>query len=187
MLEFIDTFLRRHVGPSSKDIEEMLKVINVPSLDALIDQTVPKQIRVKKPLALPAAKGESELLAELKGIADQNQVFKSFIGAGYYDTITPGVVLRNVLLNPGWYTAYTPYQAEIAQGRLEALLNYQTMIGDLTGLPISNASLLDEGTAAAEAMHMLQSAGKDTDGKAFFVSNLCTPRPSPWCRPARSP
>jgi glycine dehydrogenase len=176
MLEFIDTFLRRHVGPSSKDIEEMLKTVNAPTLDALIDQTVPKQIRVKKPLSLPAAKGESELLAELKGIADQNQVFKSFIGAGYYDTITPGVVLRNVLLNPGWYTAYTPYQAEIAQGRLEALLNYQTMIADLTGLPISNASLLDEGTAAAEAMHMLQSAGKDTDGKAFFVSSLCHPQ-----------
>ena len=176
MLEFIDTFLRRHVGPSSKDIEEMLQTVNAPSLDALIDQTVPRAIRVKKPLALPAAKSESELLAELKGIADQNQVFKSFIGAGYFDTLTPGVVLRNVLLNPGWYTAYTPYQAEIAQGRLEALLNYQTMIADLTGLPISNASLLDEGTAAAEAMHMLHSAGKDTDGKAFFVSNLCHPQ-----------
>ena len=176
MLEFIDTFLRRHVGPSSKDIEEMLTAVNAPSLDALIDQTVPKAIRVKKPLALPAAKGESELLAELKGIADQNQVFKSFIGAGYHDTITPGVVLRNVLLNPGWYTAYTPYQAEIAQGRLEALLNYQTMICDLTGLAVSNASLLDEGTAAAEAMHMLRSAGKDTGGKAFFISSLCHPQ-----------
>ncbi len=176
MLEFIDTFLRRHVGPSSKDIEEMLKVINAPSLDALIDQTVPKQIRVKKPLQLPAAKGESELLAELKSIADQNQVFKSFIGAGYYDTATPGVILRNILLNPGWYTAYTPYQAEIAQGRLEALLNYQTMIGDLTGLPISNASLLDEGTAAAEAMHLVHSLCKDSDGRAFFVSNRCHPQ-----------
>ncbi len=176
MLEFIDTFLRRHVGPSSKDIEEMLKTVNAPSLDALIDQTVPKQIRVKKPLQLPAAKGESELLAELKSIADQNQVFKSFIGAGYYDTITPGVVLRNILLNPGWYTAYTPYQAEIAQGRLEALLNFQTMIGDLTGLPIANASLLDEGTAAAEALHLVHSIGKDTDGRAFFVSNLCHPQ-----------
>jgi glycine dehydrogenase len=164
------------VGPSSKDIEEMLKTVNAPSLDALIDQTVPKQIRVKKPLQLPAAKGESELLAELKSIADQNQVFKSFIGAGYYDTITPGVVLRNILLNPGWYTAYTPYQAEIAQGRLEALLNFQTMIGDLTGLPIANASLLDEGTAAAEALHLVHSIGKDTDGRAFFVSNLCHPQ-----------
>ena len=176
MLEFIDTFLRRHAGPSSKDIEEMLQFIKAPSLDALIDQTIPKQIRLKKPLALPPAKGESELLQELKSIADQNQVFKSFLGAGYYDTLTPGVVLRNVLLNPGWYTAYTPYQAEIAQGRLEALLNYQTMVSDLTALPISNASLLDEGTAAAEAMHLLQSAGKDTDGKAFFVSHLCHPQ-----------
>jgi glycine dehydrogenase len=176
MLEFIDTFLRRHVGPSSKDIEEMLKTIDAPSLDALIDQTVPKQIRVKKPLALPAAKSESELLAELKGIADQNQVFKSFIGAGYHDTITPGVILRNILLNPGWYTAYTPYQAEIAQGRLEALLNFQTVITELTGLPVANASLLDEGTAAAEAMHLVHSAAKDTDGRAFFVSELCHPQ-----------
>ncbi|HEY1088425.1 MAG TPA: aminomethyl-transferring glycine dehydrogenase, partial [Archangium sp.] len=176
MLEFIDTFLRRHVGPSSHDIEEMLKTVGAPSLDALIDQTVPKKIRVKKPLDLPAAKGESELLAELKSIAEQNQVFKSFIGTGYYDTVTPGVILRNILLNPGWYTAYTPYQAEIAQGRLEALLNYQTMVCDLTGLPVANASLLDEGTAAAEALHLVHSAGKDTDGKAFFVSQHCHPQ-----------
>ncbi|MBL8909498.1 MAG: aminomethyl-transferring glycine dehydrogenase [Archangium sp.] len=176
MLEFVDTFLRRHVGPSSNDIEEMLKVINAKSLDALIDQTVPSAIRVKKPLNLPAARSESELLAELKSIADENQVFKSFIGAGYYDTLTPGVILRNILLNPGWYTAYTPYQAEIAQGRLEALLNFQTVIGDLTGLPISNASLLDEGTAAAEALHLLHSTAKDTDGRAFFISKLCHPQ-----------
>ena len=176
MLEFVDTFLRRHVGPSSKDTEEMLRTIGAPSVDALIDQTIPKQIRVKKPLALPPAKTESETLAELKAIASQNQVFKSFIGAGYYDTLTPGVILRNILLNPGWYTAYTPYQAEIAQGRLEALLNFQTVIADLTGLPISNASLLDEGTAAAEAMHLLHSVGKDTDGKAFFISDKCHPQ-----------
>ncbi|MFO0595980.1 MAG: aminomethyl-transferring glycine dehydrogenase [Myxococcaceae bacterium] len=176
MLEALDTFLRRHVGPSSNDIEEMLKVINAKSLDALIEQTVPASIRLKKPLALPAAKSESEALAELKTIASQNQVFQSFIGAGYSGTHTPGVILRNILLNPGWYTAYTPYQAEIAQGRLEALLNFQTVIGDLTGLPISNASLLDEGTAAAEAMHLLHSVGKDTDGRAFFVSQLCHPQ-----------
>ncbi|MFZ5440774.1 MAG: aminomethyl-transferring glycine dehydrogenase [Myxococcota bacterium] len=176
MLEFTDTFLRRHLGPSSKDIEEMLKVINAPSLDALIDQTVPKQIRLKKPLNLPAPAPENALLAELKAIADQNQVFKSFIGAGYYDTVTPGVVLRNILLNPGWYTAYTPYQAEIAQGRLEALLNFQTMVSDLTGLPIANASLLDEGTAAAEAMHLVHSMAKETDGRAFFVSTKCHPQ-----------
>ncbi len=176
MLEFTDSFVRRHVGPSSQDIEAMLKVIGAASLDALVDQTVPQHIRSKKPLALPPAKGESELLAELKSIAAQNQVFKSFIGTGYYDTITPGVVLRNVLLNPGWYTAYTPYQAEIAQGRLEALLNFQTTVADLTGLPISNASLLDEATAAAEALHLLHSVGKETDGKAFFISNLCHPQ-----------
>ena len=120
-------FVRRHVGPSSREMEEMLAAVKAPTLDALIDQTVPKQIRARSPLALPVAKGEAELLAELKTIASKNQVFTSFIGQGYSGTFTPGVVLRNVLLNPGWYTAYTPYQAEIAQGRLEALLNFQTM------------------------------------------------------------
>ena len=176
MLEFVDTFLRRHVGPSSRDIEEMLKTINAPSLDALIDQTVPRAIRVKKPLSLPAAKGEREVLEELKTLASQNVVAKSFIGAGYYDTTTPGVILRNILLNPGWYTAYTPYQAEIAQGRLEALLNFQTVISDLTGLPVSNASLLDEATAAAEAMHMANALSKDDSVNAFFVSKDCHPQ-----------
>jgi len=176
MLPHLDTFARRHIGLSSKDIEHMLQVIKAPSLDALIDQTVPKRIRAKKPLDLPAAKGEFELLQELRGIAAKNQVFRSFIGAGYSDTITPGVVLRNVLLNPGWYTAYTPYQAEIAQGRLEALLNFQTMVADLTGLPISNASLLDEGTAAAESMHLLHSVASESDGKGFFISSTCHPQ-----------
>jgi glycine dehydrogenase len=176
MLSFLDTFARRHVGPSSRQIEEMLAAVKAPSLDALIDQTVPKAIRLKKPLALPAAKSEAEALAELKAIAAKNQVFTSFIGQGYSGTITPGVVLRNVLLNPGWYTAYTPYQAEIAQGRLEALLNFQTMVGDLTGLPIANASLLDEGTAAAEAMHLAHSVAKDADAKVMFVSSLCHPQ-----------
>ncbi len=176
MLSFLDTFSRRHVGPSSREIEAMLATIKAPSLDALIDQTVPKAIRVKKPLNLPAPKAEAELLAELKTIAAKNQVFTSFIGQGYSGTLTPGVVLRNVLLNPGWYTAYTPYQAEIAQGRLEALLNYQTMVADLTGLPISNASLLDEGTAAAEAMHLTHSLSKAADANAIFVSALCHPQ-----------
>ena len=176
MIPHLDTFARRHIGLSSKDIEQMLQVVKAPSLDALIDQTVPRRIRAKKPLDLPAAKGEFELLQELRGIAAKNQVFRSFIGAGYSDTITPGVVLRNVLLNPGWYTAYTPYQAEIAQGRLEALLNFQTMVVDLTGLPISNASLLDEGTAAAESMHLLHSVAGDTQGKGFFISSLCHPQ-----------
>ncbi len=176
MLSFLDTFARRHVGPSSREMEEMLTAVKAPSLDALIDQTVPKNIRAKKPLSLPAAKGEAELLAELKTIASKNQVFTSFIGQGYHGTLTPGVVLRNIMLNPGWYTAYTPYQAEIAQGRLEALLNFQTMIGDLTGMPIANASLLDEGTAAAEAMHLAHSMAKDADAKTMFVSSLCHPQ-----------
>ncbi|MCC6335922.1 MAG: aminomethyl-transferring glycine dehydrogenase [Myxococcales bacterium] len=176
MLEFLDTFLRRHLGPSSNDTEEMLKTIKAPSLDALIDQTVPRQIRLKKPLSLPAPKGERELLEELGQVAAKNQIFKSFLGLGYSDTTTPGVILRNILLNPGWYTAYTPYQAEIAQGRLEALLNFQTMVGDLTGLSVANASLLDEGTAAAEAMHLCHAVSKDADAKAFFVSSQCLPQ-----------
>ncbi|MEW6430485.1 MAG: aminomethyl-transferring glycine dehydrogenase [Myxococcota bacterium] len=176
MLEFPDTFLRRHVGSASNDIEAMLRTVNAPSLDALIDQTVPKQIRVKKPLALPAPKGERELLEELKAIADKNQVFKSFLGLGYFDTTTPGVIFRNILLNPGWYTAYTPYQAEISQGRLEALLNFQTMVSDLTGLPVANASLLDESTAAAEAMHLCHAVSKDAGADTFFVSSRCLPQ-----------
>jgi glycine dehydrogenase len=176
MLEFLDTFLRRHVGSASNDLEAMLQAVNAPSLDALIDQTVPRQIRVKRPLSLPAPKGERALLEELKGLAEKNQVFKSFIGLGYFDTITPGVILRNILLNPGWYTAYTPYQAEIAQGRLEALLNFQTMVCDLTGLKVASASLLDEATAAAEAMHLCHAVGADADASAFFVSDRCLPQ-----------
>ncbi len=176
MLEFVDTFLRRHAGPSAHDLELMLKAVAAPSLDALIDETVPRQIRLDRALELPAAKGEREVLEELKALAAQNVVCTSLIGAGYSDTITPGVVLRNVLLNPSWYTAYTPYQAEIAQGRLEALLNFQTVIIDLTGLPVANASLLDEGTAAAEAMHLFQASVKDTDGRAFFVDAGCHPQ-----------
>ncbi len=176
MLDFTDTFARRHLGSSSKDVETMLSTVKAPSLDALIDQTVPKKIRLKKALELPAPKGEFEALAELRAIAAKNQLFRSFIGLGYSGTITPGVILRNVLLNPGWYTAYTPYQAEIAQGRLEALLNYQTMIGDLTGMPVANASLLDEGTAAAEAMHMVHALAKEVEGRGFFVSEACHPQ-----------
>src|SRR6185436_11094004 len=124
------------------------------SLDAMIDAAVPKGIRLDKPLNLPAARSEHGALTELRAIAAQNRVFRSFIGMGYHDCITPGVIQRNILENPGWYTQYTPYQAEISQGRLEALLNFQTMISDLTGLPVAGASLLDEGTAAAEAMNM---------------------------------
>ena len=176
MLEPLDSFLRRHVGPSTTDIEEMLKVIGAPSLDALIDGTIPKSIRLKKPLELPAPLTEAAVLAELKALAGKNQVFKSLIGAGYSGTVTPGVIQRNILQNPGWYTAYTPYQAEIAQGRLEALLNFQTMVADLTGLPVANASLLDEGTAAAEAMHLVHSVAAQVEGRAFFVSASCHPQ-----------
>jgi glycine dehydrogenase len=175
-LDWLDTFPRRHNGPDSAEIEKMLSVVGFPTLDALIDATVPKSIRLKKPLQLPEAKGEHALLQELRVLSRENVIAKSFIGQGYHGTITPGVILRNVMQNPGWYTAYTPYQAEIAQGRLEALLNYQTMIADLTGLPVANASLLDEGTAAAEAMHMLHAVAPESEGRAFFVSQNAHPQ-----------
>ena len=173
-------FSNRHIGPNSDDTNQMLKDIGVNSLDGLISQTVPASIRLKNKLNLPDGQAEHRFLKELKQVASKNQVFDSYIGLGYYNTITPGVVLRNVFENPGWYTAYTPYQAEISQGRLEALLNYQTMILDLTGLEITNASLLDEGTAAAEAMHMFF-AGRSKEqiqGGAvkLFVSSDCFPQ-----------
>ncbi len=172
----LDTFGRRHLGSGSHEIEAMLAVVKAPNLDALVDQTVPANIRLKRPLRLPAAQSEAQLLSELKGIAAKNSLFKSFLGLGYSPTHTPGVILRNIFLNPGWYTAYTPYQAEIAQGRLEALLNFQTMVSDLTSLPIANASLLDEATAAAEAMHLMHAMAKDTEGRALFVSKHCHPQ-----------
>ena len=155
----------------------MLDLVGYPSLDALIDAAVPADIRLRRPLALPAGLSESEALGELRFISARNQVFRSYLGMGYADTLTPGVIQRNILENPGWYTAYTPYQAEIAQGRLEALINFQTMVCDLTGLDIANASLLDEGTAAAEAM-TLAYAAKGAPGKreSFFVSALCHPQ-----------
>jgi glycine dehydrogenase len=170
-----DSFVQRHIGPNAAQIEQMLKVLGFDSLDALIEQTVPPAIRLQQPLKLPQAQSEHAALAQLKAIASKNKVFRSFIGMGYYDCITPPVILRNILENPGWYTAYTPYQAEIAQGRLEALLNFQTTIIDLTGLEIANASLLDEGTAAAEAMSMSYGLCK-TKANAFFVSNACHPQ-----------
>ncbi len=150
----LSSFVPRHIGPNSEDIQQMLKVLGFPSLDALINQTVPQAIRLKQPLKLPEAESEYAALTSLKKVAAKNQVFRSYIGMGYYDSITPPVIGRNILENPGWYTAYTPYQPEIAQGRLEALLNFQTLIIDLTGLEIANASLLDEATAAAEAMSL---------------------------------
>ncbi len=170
-----DLFLSRHLGPRERDLPAMLSTVGASSLEALIEETVPSGIRLRRPLELPEPRGEFELLEELRAIARQNQVFRSFIGQGYYDCITPPVIQRNVLENPGWYTAYTPYQAEIAQGRLEALINYQTMVVDLTGLPLANASLLDEATAAAEAMHMAHAvAGPGKN--AFYVAEDCHPQ-----------
>jgi glycine dehydrogenase len=171
----IATFDSRHIGPDREQIQQMLQVLGFSSLDELIDKTVPAVIRLNKSLHLPEAATESTALAKLKAIAANNQVYRSFIGRGYYNCITPPVILRNVLENPGWYTSYTPYQAEIAQGRLEALLNFQTMIVDLTGLEIANSSLLDEGTAAAEAMSM--SYGEcPTKANTFFVDAGCHPQ-----------
>jgi glycine dehydrogenase len=169
-----DSFVHRHIGPSADETRQMLESLSFPNLDALIDTVVPKQIHLDRPLHIPAGRGEYQVLTELKAIAAQNQVFRSFIGMGYSDCITPPVIQRNVLENPGWYTQYTPYQAEIAQGRLEALLNFQTMISDLTGLDIANASLLDEGTAAAEAMHLCHAIHEDRN--IFFVSSECHPQ-----------
>ena len=170
-----DVFARRHIGINEQQIKEMLQVLGVNSLDALIEQTVPASIRLNKTLDLPVAKSEAAALERLKAIAAKNKVCRSFIGRGYSNCITPAVILRNVLENPGWYTSYTPYQAEIAQGRLEALLNYQTMIVDLTGLEIANSSLLDEGTAAAEAMSMSYGVCK-TKANTFFVDAGCHPQ-----------
>ena len=173
-----EAFESRHHGKSNQDLAEMLQTVGADSLDQLIEQTVPAAIRLAQPLRLPAPQTEFQFLNDFKQLAQQNQIFKSYIGTGYYDTITPNVILRNVLENPAWYTAYTPYQAEIAQGRLEMLLNFQTLVIDLTGMEIANASLLDEATAAAEAMTMLHSMRPSAKKKAetFFVSELCHPQ-----------
>src|SRR5213596_625241 len=170
----VDSFARRHIGPSEEEVRSMLSEVGYEDLDSLIDATVPKNIRLDRQLNLPAAKSETEALAELRAIANKNKLARSFIGAGYSDCITPPVIQRNILENPGWYTAYTPYQAEIAQGRLEALLNFQQMIVDLTALDIANASLLDEATAAAEAMALCHAAVPNR--KAFFVADNCHPQ-----------
>ena len=169
------SFADRHIGVDKFQVDRMLKVLGVSSLDELINQTIPPAIRLAKPLQLPEAKSESAALTRLKAIASRNQVYRSSIGMGYSNCITPPVILRNVLENPGWYTSYTPYQAEIAQGRLEALLNFQTMVIELTGLEIANSSLLDEGTAAAEAMSMSYGLCK-TKANAFFVDEGCHPQ-----------
>src|SRR5688500_18824789 len=151
----LDAFAPRHIGPRQEEVAAMLKAVGASSLDQLIDEAIPPSIRLKTPLQLPPAESESAYLARLKTIAKKNKVFRSFIGLGYNDTLTPSVIRRMVFENPGWYTPYTPYQAEIAQGRLESLLNFQTMVSDLTGMAVANASLLDEGTAAGEATTLL--------------------------------
>ncbi|TSD64109.1 aminomethyl-transferring glycine dehydrogenase [Inquilinus sp. KBS0705] len=175
-IDYQEQFQQRHIAPNQADTDKMLKTVGVNSLDELIDQTVPAKIRLKNPLNLPPAKSEFDYLNALKQTASKNKVFKSYIGQGYYDVIVPGVIQRNILENPGWYTQYTPYQAEIAQGRLQALLNFQTMVIDLTGMEIANASLLDEGTAAAEAMFMQYSLRKNQKANVFFVSEELFPQ-----------
>ncbi len=181
LLEPVDTFVHRHIGPSDAELESMLGTLGLSSLDELIDQTVPASIRQREPLELDGIEdegrplGEVESLDWLRTMARRNRVFRSYIGMGYYDCLVPAVIQRNILENPGWYTQYTPYQAEISQGRLEALLNYQTMVSDLTALPIANASLLDEATAAAEAMVMAHRAGRGKRN-TFFASSDCHPQ-----------
>jgi glycine dehydrogenase len=171
-----DVFVRRHIGPSPEEQQQMLKAMGLASLEALVSETVPASIRMTKPLALPAGLTEAALLERARELGAKNEVWRSYLGMGYADCITPPVILRNIIQNPGWYTQYTPYQAEIAQGRLEALLNFQTMVIDLTGLPIANASLLDEATAAAEAMHLAYEFKGTDDKKTFFVSDRCHPQ-----------
>ena len=171
-----DSFVPRHIGPGAADVAAMLAVLGLPTLDALIDATIPESIRFRTPLAIHAGKSEHEALAALRAIALKNRIFRSYLGYGYHDTLTPPVIQRNILENPGWYTAYTPYQAELAQGRLEALLNFQTMVMDLTGLEIANASLLDEGTAAAEAMFLAYQSKGSEARNTFFIDARCHPQ-----------
>lgn len=173
-----DNFRNRHIGPNSNDTKEMLKVVGVDSIDKLIDETVPAGIRLAEGLNLDEALSEFEMLGKLQSLADKNKLFKNYIGLGYYPSILPSVIRRNIFENPGWYTQYTPYQAEISQGRLEAVLNFQTMVTDLTGLPVANASLLDEATAAAEAMLMTKALrkGPKANANTFFVSEECFPQ-----------
>src|ERR671912_2838445 len=172
-------FRARHIGPNELETSQMLRETGNESLEQLISKTIPAAIRLKKPLENPEPQSEFEYLQELRKVAAKNKLYKTYIGQGYYGTITPSVILRNIFENPGWYTQYTPYQAEISQGRLESLLNFQTMVGDLTGLPLANASLLDEGTAAAEAMSMIFHHVNKTETitqPKFFVDNHIFPQ-----------
>ena len=171
------SFEYRHIGPRPQDVQAMLELLGYETLDALIDAAVPESIRFRKDLDLEAPRSEHEVLRDLRELAAENETRRSFIGMGYAGCLTPPAIQRAILENPGWYTAYTPYQAEISQGRLEALLNFQTMVSDLTGLPVANASLLDEGTAAAEAMAFCRRVSKQKPlGNIFFVSHLCHPQ-----------
>lgn len=170
-LDQTNSFVPRHIGPDPDDMATMLKTLGLKNIDELMDKTLPASIRWKQPLDLPEGMGEAKMLETAWALASKNKVYRSYLGQGYYDTVTPPVILRNILENPGWYTSYTPYQAEISQGRMEALLNFQTMIMDLTGLQMANASLLDEGTAAAEAMHLCKAASKNKTAKKIFVSS----------------
>ena len=167
-------FSMRHLGPTDRDLVEMLNKIGIDSIDELIEKTIPESIRSTSKLGIGNGLDEFSYLQKTKDIANKNKVYRNYIGTGYYGTVTPSVIQRNILENPGWYTAYTPYQAEIAQGRLEALLNFQTMLADMTGLPIANASLLDESTAAAEAMVMKLRSAKNRN--TFLVADNCHPQ-----------
>src|SRR5947207_13815215 len=180
-LDASDWFARRHIGPSPDERDRMLETVGAASLEALIDEAIPRAIRLTRPLNLPPAESEHEYLRRVTAVGRKNKTFRSYIGLGYHDTITPSVILRMVMENPGWYTPYTPYQAEIAQGRLESLLNFQTMVRDLTGMDVANASLLDEATAAGEAMAMLHRIqakrleAADGEGQCF-VADSCFPQ-----------
>ena len=171
-----DAFVRRHIGPTDADITAMLAAVGADSLDDLMAESLPAAIRMQDSLALGEGISEYELMGQLRELASQNRIHRSFIGMGYSDCIIPPVIQRNILENPGWYTQYTPYQSEIAQGRLEALLNFQTMVGDLTGFALANASLLDEATAAAEAIAMLRAVQKKNASQRVFVSSDCHPQ-----------
>src|SRR5512145_114145 len=173
-----DTFIHRHLGPTDVDAGEMLATLGLQSLKELSEATVPADIRIRRELDLPLHRTEQAVLQEIRSIAAENRIFRSLIGMGYHDCVTPGVIQRNVFEDPSWYTQYTPYQAEISQGRLEALVNFQTLVTDLTGLPLANASLLDEATAAAEAMAMCLAIarGAGHERKEFFVSQDCHPQ-----------
>jgi glycine dehydrogenase len=175
-LDTRNEFIARHIGPRPADEQAMLATLGYDSLEALTEAVIPKSIAGTAVLPQTEGRGEAEALAELRAIAGRNQVYRSFIGQGYYGTHTPAPILRNLLENPAWYTAYTPYQPEISQGRLEALLNFQTLVSDLTGLPIANASLLDEATAVAEAMTFCKRLSKNKAANAFFVSQHCHPQ-----------